>query len=84
MNTGKQLLWLPTTREEKYKAKQAVDSFFVRAGDLLQAGLVALSAYWLHLNARGFALTNLAVVVAWIFVALVLVREHRALVAKQA
>jgi AAA family ATP:ADP antiporter len=84
MNTGKQLLWLPTTREEKYKAKQAVDSFFVRAGDLLQAGLVALSAYWLHLNARGFALTNLTVCAAWIFVALVLVREHRALVAPPA
>ena len=34
MNTAKQLLWLPTSREEKYKAKQAVDSFFVRLGDL--------------------------------------------------
>ena len=37
MNTAKQLLWLPTSREEKYKAKQAVDSFFVRFGDLLAA-----------------------------------------------
>ena len=26
------------SREAKYKAKQAVDSFFVRAGDVLQAG----------------------------------------------
>ena len=31
-NTTKQALWLPTSREAKYKAKQAVDSFFVRAG----------------------------------------------------
>ena len=31
MNTARQLLWLPTTREEKYKAKQAIDAFFVRA-----------------------------------------------------
>src|SRR5258705_1333841 len=31
MNTGKQMLWLPTTREEKYKAKQAIDTFFVRS-----------------------------------------------------
>ncbi len=30
MNTARQLLWLPTTREEKYKAKQAIDTFFVR------------------------------------------------------
>ena len=30
MNTARQLLWLPTSREEKYKAKQAIDTFFVR------------------------------------------------------
>ena len=27
-----------TSREAKYKAKPAVDSFFVRAGDVVQAG----------------------------------------------
>ena len=37
MNTGRQMLWLPTKREEKYKAKQAIDTFFVRAGDVLSA-----------------------------------------------
>ena len=37
-NTTKQALWLPTSREAKYKAKQAVDSFFVRMGDVVQAG----------------------------------------------
>ena len=39
-NTTMQALWLPTSRETKYKAKQAVDSFFVRAGDVLQAAVV--------------------------------------------
>ena len=39
-NTTMQALWLPTSRETKYKAKQAVDSFCVRAGDVLQAGVV--------------------------------------------
>ena len=39
MNTARQLLWLPTTREEKYKAKQAIDTFFVRGGDVLSAGV---------------------------------------------
>ncbi|HZS39253.1 MAG TPA: translocase, partial [Polyangia bacterium] len=29
MNTGRAMLWLPTTREEKYRAKQAMDTFFV-------------------------------------------------------
>ena len=37
-NTTKQALWLPTSREAKYKAKQAVDSFCVRAGDVLSGG----------------------------------------------
>ena len=37
-NTTKQALWLPTSREAKYKAKQAVDSFFVRAGDVHPGG----------------------------------------------
>ena len=39
-NTTKQALWLPTSRQAKYKAKQAVDSFCVRAGDVMQAGIV--------------------------------------------
>ena len=38
-NQAKQSLWLPTTREQKYVAKQAVDTFFVRGGDLV-AGLL--------------------------------------------
>ncbi|RKZ99359.1 MAG: translocase, partial [Gammaproteobacteria bacterium] len=32
-NTVRQVLFLPTNREQKYKAKQAIDTFFVRAGD---------------------------------------------------
>ena len=40
MNTGRQMLWLPTRREEKYKAKQALDTFFVRTGDMIAGGLV--------------------------------------------
>jgi ATP:ADP antiporter, AAA family len=79
MNTAKQLLWLPTTREEKYKAKQAVDSFFVRLGDLTAAFAVFAGTAWLTLEARGFAILNLALVVLWLLVAVVLVRENRRL-----
>src|SRR6185369_3349470 len=39
-NTVRNMLWLPTTTEVKYKAKQAVDTFFVRMGDVASAGLV--------------------------------------------
>src|SRR5204863_2386654 len=39
-NTARQALFLPTSREAKYKAKAAIDAFFVRAGDVLSAGVV--------------------------------------------
>jgi AAA family ATP:ADP antiporter len=83
MNTARQLLWLPTTREEKYKAKQAVDSFFVRFGDLVSAMVVFAGTTRLALEVRGFALLNVGVVLVWLCVALVLVRENRRLSAKQ-
>jgi AAA family ATP:ADP antiporter len=79
MNTARQLLWLPTSREEKYKAKQAVDSFFVRLGDMAAAFVVFAGTSWLALDARGFAIVNVAFVVAWLAVAVVLVRENRRL-----
>jgi AAA family ATP:ADP antiporter len=81
MNTAKAMLWLPTTKEEKYKAKQAADTFFVRIGDLLSAGLVLLGTTWLVLEVSGFAAVNLALVVVWLGVAAVLVRENRRLTA---
>lgn len=83
MNTGKQMLWLPTSREEKYKAKQAVDTFFVRTGDLLSAGLVFAGTTWLGLSAGGFALTNLVLIGLWLGVAALLLREHRLLTARR-
>jgi AAA family ATP:ADP antiporter len=82
MNTGKQMLWLPTSREEKYKAKQAVDTFFVRTGDLFSAGLVYAGTTWLALEVPGFAGTNLVLIVAWLAVAVLLLREHRRVVAR--
>ena len=83
MNTGRQLLWLPTRREEKYKAKQAVDTFFVRAGDVLSAVMVFAGVTVLGLQGtRGFAAVNLALVVAWIGVVAVVLRRHRVLSAE--
>src|SRR5439155_2714606 len=70
MNTARQLLWLPTTREEKYKAKQAIDTFFVRGGDLLSAGAVFLGTGILHLSVAQFAIGNVALTLVWIGVAL--------------
>ena len=81
MNTAKQMFWLPTSPEEKYKAKQAIDTFFVRAGDLLAAGVVFLGTHWLTLGVAGFARTNILIVLAAIGVGVLLLREYRRLTA---
>jgi AAA family ATP:ADP antiporter len=64
-NTTKQALWLPTTREAKFKAKQAVDSFFVRVGDVLSAGVVYVGER-LALAVPGFAAITLVLVGGWL------------------
>jgi AAA family ATP:ADP antiporter len=79
MNTAKGLMWLPTSREEKYKAKQAVDTFFVRLGDVAAAVVVFVGTTWLALGTRGFAALNVVVVMAWLVVAVLVVRGHRRL-----
>jgi AAA family ATP:ADP antiporter len=79
MNTARQLLWLPTSREAKYKAKQAVDTFFVRMGDVLSAGFVFVGTTWLGLSVTGFATGNILMIVAWIGVVFLILREYRKL-----
>jgi len=66
-NTTKQALWLPTSREAKYKAKQAVDSFFVRSGDVIQAGIV-FTGERLLLTVPAFAAINVVLVGGWLAV----------------
>ena len=75
-NTARQALFLPTSREAKYKAKAAIDSFFWRLGDVLQAGVVyAGSAMGFVLSS--FAALNLAFTAIWICVATALAREYK-------
>jgi AAA family ATP:ADP antiporter len=76
MNTARQLLWLPTTREEKYKAKQAIDTFFVRGGDLLSAAVVYTGTHVLQLSIARFALVNVVMTLAWIGVALLILKPR--------
>jgi AAA family ATP:ADP antiporter len=58
-NTLRGVLFLPTTREQKYKAKQAIDTVFVRAGDTLQALLVWVGTTFLAFRTQHFAMVNL-------------------------
>ena len=76
-NTTKQALWLPTSREAKYKAKQAVDAFFMRAGDVIQAGTVYLGEL-AGFAVPAFAALNLGLTAGWIAVAAALNRRLRA------
>ena len=82
MNTAKQMIWLPTTREEKYKAKQAIDTFFVRAATCWPPALVFVGTHVLDRGVAGFARAEHDLrrfspsVVAWL-----LLREYRRLTA---
>ena len=78
-NTARQMLWLPTTRAMKYKAKQAVDTFFVRLGDVCSALLVYLGSQVFSWPIAGFALVNIALAGLWIVVLLRIVRENKKL-----
>src|SRR5688572_22494722 len=69
-NTVRNMLFLPCTYEQKFAAKQAIDSFFVRMGDVLSAVLVFGGTTVLALSSRGFAAVNAvlalgALLLAW-------------------
>ncbi len=76
MNTTKAALFLVTPREEKYKAKAAIDTFFVRGGDALAALAVFLGTTFLGLAIERYALLNVACVVVWIGLCLLAIREY--------
>jgi AAA family ATP:ADP antiporter len=78
-STTKNALYLPTSREAKYKAKQANDTFFVRFGDVLSAGLVFAGTTWLHFAPRQFALANVVLIVIWIVLAVAIGRRFQQL-----
>ena len=74
--TAQQALWLPTSREAKYKAKQAVDAFFMRAGDVLAAGLVFMGER-LAFALPTFAAVNVGLAVVWALILSRLAPENR-------
>jgi AAA family ATP:ADP antiporter len=78
-NTTRNELYLPTSRDAKYKAKQANDTFFVRFGDVISAGIVFAGTTWLGFAAREFALLNVALIAVWIVLAIAIGRRYHAL-----
>lgn len=75
-NTVRQALWLPTSREAKYKAKAAIDTFCMRFGDMLAAGIVFLGTTVAALTVTQFAWVNVGLVIIWLWVTGRIAREH--------
>jgi AAA family ATP:ADP antiporter len=74
-NTARQALFLVGTRAEKYLGKTVIDTFMVRAGDVLSAVLV-FGGNALDLPIGAFALLNLGMIACWLLVLVGLGREH--------
>ena len=76
-NTVRRALFLPTSREVKYKALQAVETFFWRAGDMLSALATFVIIQSLQLSVRSYAVFNIIVILFWLGLAAFLAREYR-------
>ncbi len=75
-NTTKAALFLVTKREEKYKAKAAIDTFFVRGGDTLSALAVLAGTQLLGLRIERYALLNVVVVIVLIGICLKIIPAY--------
>ena len=78
-NTVRNMLFLPCSYEQKFSAKQVIDSFFVRMGDVLSALVVFVGTAWFSLHPRGFAAVNAVLVVAWLTLAWRVGRHYKRL-----
>ncbi len=63
------------SRDAKYEGKTAIDTFFWRCGDLIQAGVVYAGLNWLRWSASQFAMLNLALALVWLGFAVAIGRE---------
>jgi AAA family ATP:ADP antiporter len=77
MNTARHALYLPVSTAQKYEGKTAIETFFWRFGDLLQAGAIYSGLHWLQFDIGQFALLNAALSLAWLVVAWRLARMFR-------
>jgi AAA family ATP:ADP antiporter len=79
-STTKHILFLPTTREEKYIGKMVIDSFVFRAGDVLAAVLIFAGVTYFSMSIRQFAVLNICFAAIWLILAYRVGKENRRLV----
>jgi AAA family ATP:ADP antiporter len=75
-NTVRHALFLPASRAAKYKAKAAIDTFFVRGGDVVSAACVFFGTQLFSLAIPAMASLNIALVLAWLALAVAIRRRH--------
>ncbi len=78
-NTTRQALFLPTSRDAKYKAKAAIDTFFVRFGDVGSFVVVFLTISLLGLAPVAVAFLNIGLIGLWLWLCIAIRRHNRRL-----
>jgi AAA family ATP:ADP antiporter len=76
-NTSRHVLWLPVSSAMKFRGKPAIDTLYVRLGDGLAAITVMVGVHLLMLSTQGFFVFNVLLVLCWLVVGVLLVKEHR-------
>ena len=76
-NTSRHVLWLPVSSAMKFRGKPAIDTLYVRLGDGLAAITVMIGVHLLMLSTQGFFVFNVLLVLCWLVVGVLLVKEHR-------
>ena len=79
MNTARHSLFLPLAPVEKYQAKMAIDAFFWRFGDLVQALAVYVGLNLLDFQTRQFAILNMVLALLWVVLAVQIGRRYLSL-----
>lgn len=80
-NTARRALFLPTSREAKYKAQAVMETLIWRAGDMMQAVIVFVGTQ-LAFGVRQFGIVNLVLVCVWLAVVVMIYHEHKKLTAE--
>jgi AAA family ATP:ADP antiporter len=75
-NTLRQMLWLVTSPDMKYKAKQVVDTFCVRVGDVCSALAVYVAVDLLKFSVPRFAWISIVLAGIWLALAVAIGRLY--------
>lgn len=79
-NTARGVLWLPTSSEMKFKAKQVIDTVFVRTGDGLAALTVLIGVDLLGVLPVRLFWLNAILAALWVVMAIRVLRAREAFV----